>query len=164
MGWLSWCIKDLWGTKVMYCYVVKWPVFSLQRGPAKWPIAPSNFSSLWPICHKTLVVVICIAKKEICIHRWIKSENLSKFDSKQQKPPKIHDFLLMKARGFKVLFSCHLFIIVKSPFPVTSSFSTLIFRSPIPQTSLFSKVLSNFDHLFESPLHILDHVTYVSIM
>ena len=117
-----------------------------------------------PICHKTLVVVICIAKKEICIHRWIKSENLSKFDSKQQKPPKIHDFLLMKARGLKVLFSCHLFIIVKSPFPVTSSFSTLIFRSPIPQTSLFSKVLSNFDHLFESPLHILDHVTYVSIM
>ena len=47
MGWLSWCIKDLWGTKVMYCYVVKWPVFSLQRGSAKWPIAPSNFSSLW---------------------------------------------------------------------------------------------------------------------
>ena len=47
MGWLSWCIKDLWGTKVMYCYVVKWPVFSLQRGSGKWPIAPSNFSSLW---------------------------------------------------------------------------------------------------------------------
>jgi hypothetical protein len=46
LGWLSWCIKDLWGTKVMYCYVVKWPVFSLQRGSAKWPIAPSNFSSL----------------------------------------------------------------------------------------------------------------------
>ena len=33
----------------MYCYVVKWPVFSLQRGSAKWPIAPSNFSSLWLI-------------------------------------------------------------------------------------------------------------------
>ena len=48
MGWLSWCIKDWWGTKVMYCYVVKWPVFSLQRGSAKSPIAPSNFSSLWP--------------------------------------------------------------------------------------------------------------------
>ena len=31
----------------MYCHVVKWPVFSLQRGSAKWPIAPSNFSSLW---------------------------------------------------------------------------------------------------------------------
>ena len=30
----------------MYCYVVKWPVFSLQRGSAKSPIAPSNFSSL----------------------------------------------------------------------------------------------------------------------
>ena len=30
----------------MYYYVVKWPVFSLQRGWAKWPIAPSNFSSL----------------------------------------------------------------------------------------------------------------------
>ena len=33
----------------MYCYVVKWPVFSLQRGSAKWAIAPSNFSSLWII-------------------------------------------------------------------------------------------------------------------
>ena len=31
----------------MYCYVVKSPVFSLQRGSAKSPIAPSNFSSLW---------------------------------------------------------------------------------------------------------------------
>ena len=30
----------------MYCYVVKWPVFRLQRGSAKSPIAPSNFSSL----------------------------------------------------------------------------------------------------------------------
>ena len=45
--WISWCIKDLWGTKVMYCYVVKLQVFSLQRGSAKPPIAPSNFSSLW---------------------------------------------------------------------------------------------------------------------
>ena len=43
---ISWCIKDLWGTKVMYCYVVKWPVFRLQRGSAKSPLAPSNFSSL----------------------------------------------------------------------------------------------------------------------
>ena len=25
-------IKDLWGTKVMCCYVVKSPVFILQRG------------------------------------------------------------------------------------------------------------------------------------
>ena len=40
-------LKDLWSTKVMYCCVVKWPVFSLQEGSAKWPIAPSNFSSLW---------------------------------------------------------------------------------------------------------------------
>ena len=31
----------------MYCYVVKWPVFRLQRGSAKPPIAPSNFSPLW---------------------------------------------------------------------------------------------------------------------
>ena len=31
----------------MYCYVVKLQVFSLQRGSAKPPIAPSNFSSLW---------------------------------------------------------------------------------------------------------------------
>ena len=31
----------------MYCYVVKWPVFRLQRGSAKSPIAPSNFS---PAC------------------------------------------------------------------------------------------------------------------
>ena len=31
----------------MYCYVVKWPVFRLQRGSAKSPKAPSNFSSLW---------------------------------------------------------------------------------------------------------------------
>jgi hypothetical protein len=44
---LSWSIKDLWGTKVMYCYVVKWPVFRLQRGSLKSPIAPSNFSPLW---------------------------------------------------------------------------------------------------------------------
>ena len=47
LGWLSWCIKDLWGTKVMFCYVVKWPGFPLQRGSAKSPIAPSNFSPLW---------------------------------------------------------------------------------------------------------------------
>ena len=33
----------------MYCYVVKQPVFRLQRGSAKWPIAPSNFSSLCSI-------------------------------------------------------------------------------------------------------------------
>ena len=33
----------------MYCYVVKWPVFRLQRGSAKSPIAPSNFSPLWPV-------------------------------------------------------------------------------------------------------------------
>ena len=31
----------------MYCYVVKWPVFCLQRGSAKSPIAPSNSS---PLC------------------------------------------------------------------------------------------------------------------
>ena len=31
----------------MHCYVVKWPVFRLQRGSAKSPIAPSNFSPLW---------------------------------------------------------------------------------------------------------------------
>ena len=30
----------------MYCYVVKLPDFSLQRGSAKSPIAPSNFSSI----------------------------------------------------------------------------------------------------------------------
>ena len=30
--WLSWCIKDVWGTKVIYFYVVKWQVFHLQRG------------------------------------------------------------------------------------------------------------------------------------
>jgi hypothetical protein len=29
---LAWSIKDLWGTKVMYCYVVKWSFFCLQRG------------------------------------------------------------------------------------------------------------------------------------
>ena len=40
--WLSWCIKDLWGIKVMYRYVVKWPVFSLQRGLAKSLLAPSS--------------------------------------------------------------------------------------------------------------------------
>ena len=40
--WLSWCIKELWGTKVMYCYVVKWRVFRLQRGSAKTPFAPSS--------------------------------------------------------------------------------------------------------------------------
>ena len=28
--WLSWCIKDLWGTKVMYCYVVKLLFLTLQ--------------------------------------------------------------------------------------------------------------------------------------
>ena len=28
-------------------YVVKWPVFRLQRGSAKSPIAPSDFSPLW---------------------------------------------------------------------------------------------------------------------
>ena len=28
-------------------YVLKWPVFRLQRGSAKSPIAPSNFSPLW---------------------------------------------------------------------------------------------------------------------
>ena len=32
----------------MYCYVVKLPVFRHQRGSAKSPIAPSNFSPLWP--------------------------------------------------------------------------------------------------------------------
>ena len=49
---LSWSVKDLWGTKVMYCYVVKWPVYCLQRSSAKSPIAPSNFSPLWlgPSC------------------------------------------------------------------------------------------------------------------
>ena len=31
----------------MYCYVVKWSVICLQRGSAKSPIAPSNFSPLW---------------------------------------------------------------------------------------------------------------------
>ena len=45
--WISWCIKDLWGTKVMYFYVVKLAVFRVQRGSAKSPLAPSNFSSLW---------------------------------------------------------------------------------------------------------------------
>ena len=39
----------VWVTKVMYCYVVKWPVFCLQRGSAKSPLAPSYFSSLWCI-------------------------------------------------------------------------------------------------------------------
>ena len=33
----------------MYCYAVKWPVFRLQSGSAKSPIAPSNFSPLWII-------------------------------------------------------------------------------------------------------------------
>ena len=31
----------------MYCYVVKWPVFLLQRESVKSPVAPSNFSPLW---------------------------------------------------------------------------------------------------------------------
>ena len=48
LGWLSSSIFCLWGTKAMYCYVVKWPVFSLHRGSAKSPIAPFNFSSLCP--------------------------------------------------------------------------------------------------------------------
>ena len=43
---LSWCIKDLRGTKFMYYYVLKWPVFRLQRGSAKSHLAPSDFSSL----------------------------------------------------------------------------------------------------------------------
>ena len=34
-------LKDLWGTKVMYCYVVKWPVLRLQRGSVKSPLGPS---------------------------------------------------------------------------------------------------------------------------
>ena len=36
----------------MYCYVVKGPVFRLQRGSAKLPIAPSNFSPLCPSLSK----------------------------------------------------------------------------------------------------------------
>ena len=39
--WLSWCIKDSWGTKLMCWFVVKWPVFRLQRGSAKSALAPS---------------------------------------------------------------------------------------------------------------------------
>ena len=38
----------------MYCHVVKLQVFSLQRGSAKPPIAPSNFSSL------------CIGRENYC--------------------------------------------------------------------------------------------------
>ena len=34
--------------KVIYCYLVKWPVFPLQRDSAKSSIAPSNFS---PLCN-----------------------------------------------------------------------------------------------------------------
>ena len=56
MGWLSWCIKDLWGTKVMSFYVVKWPVFSLQRGSSKWPIAISIVWIVW----STLYAYFCL--------------------------------------------------------------------------------------------------------
>ena len=59
LGWLSWCIKDLWGTKVVYCYVVKWPVFSLQRGSVKWPIPPSNFS---PLC--IVLLDSCLSRRK----------------------------------------------------------------------------------------------------
>ena len=50
----------------MYCYVVKSPVFSLQRGPGESLIAPSKFSSL---CIMTVQILrasffqILIAKK-----------------------------------------------------------------------------------------------------
>ena len=54
--WLS-RVKDLLGTKVMYCYVVKWPLFRLQRGSAKSPIAPSNFSPLWVRLGYSLIIL-----------------------------------------------------------------------------------------------------------
>ena len=53
--WIPWCIKDLWGTKIMYCYVVKWLVFRLQTRSVKSPLAPSNISSLWLILFKYFV-------------------------------------------------------------------------------------------------------------
>ena len=53
--WLSWCIKDLWGTKVMFCYAVKWPFFRLHRGSAKSPLAPSVLDLLGnPWCHEMI--------------------------------------------------------------------------------------------------------------
>ena len=55
---LSWCIKDLRGTKVMYYYVVKWPVFGLQRVSAKSPLAPFVLG-LYALCkqvHKIRIV------------------------------------------------------------------------------------------------------------
>ena len=67
--WISWCIKDLLGIKVMYCYVVKWPVFCLQRGSAKSPLAPSDFSSLCPtLLYYPWIVscALCIMKTNHC--------------------------------------------------------------------------------------------------
>ena len=40
-SWVAF-MMHLWGTKVMYCYVVKLPVFRLQRGSVKSPLVPSS--------------------------------------------------------------------------------------------------------------------------
>ena len=48
----------------MYFYVVKWPVIRLQRGSAKSPIAPSNFS---PLCISLANFFVAFNEtKEIC--------------------------------------------------------------------------------------------------
>ena len=73
----------------MYCYVVKLPVFSLQRGSAKSPIAPSNFSSLWlPILYflnyypgKLTKVAILNVQKILCTEFVKKMGKLFKEDS-----------------------------------------------------------------------------------
>ena len=47
MGWLSWCIKDLWGTKVVYCYVVKSSILGLGWEIPVLSIPSRTSRSLW---------------------------------------------------------------------------------------------------------------------
>ena len=67
----------------MYCYVVKWPVFRLQRGSAKSPIAPSNFNPLWTSlpstpCPKLPVYLLQVSKKFILIPTKAKFKGINK--------------------------------------------------------------------------------------
>ena len=55
----TWCIIDLWKTKVMYCYVVKLPVFRLQRGSAESPLAPSVLD-LYEQANKISAILVLI--------------------------------------------------------------------------------------------------------
>ena len=48
--WLSWCIKDLWGTKVMYFYVLKLPFLIPQSYFPKQP-ATSIYSEVRGLLH-----------------------------------------------------------------------------------------------------------------